>query len=98
MSARAHFQEIFLPVQDMKFWTNPPLPRLKTEYWLQKKQMQTLLFCAVRMMLMSKWHHVVLDQLKNQAIIVIAGYPVDSIEALRKAGIEHFIHMQEQPS
>ena len=34
----------------------------------------------------------VLDQLKNQAVIVVAGYPAESLDNLRKAGIEHFIH------
>ena len=36
--------------------------------------------------------HPVLDQLKNQAVIVVAGYPAESLDNLRKAGIEHFIH------
>ncbi len=34
----------------------------------------------------------ILDQLKNQSVIVVAGYPSESMEKLRKAGIEHFIH------
>lgn len=33
-------------------------------------------------------------QLKDQAIVVIAGYPKDSIEELKAAGIEYFIHMR----
>lgn len=36
----------------------------------------------------------VLKELKDQSLIVIAGYPADSIEELRKAGINHFIHMK----
>jgi len=34
----------------------------------------------------------VLDALAGISIVVIAGYPADSIEELQKAGIEHFIH------
>ena len=30
--------------------------------------------------------------LKGKSIVVVAGYPADSIDSLRKAGIEHFIH------
>ncbi len=36
----------------------------------------------------------VLKALKEQAIIVVAGYPADAIEELQKAGIEHFIHVK----
>jgi methylmalonyl-CoA mutase len=36
----------------------------------------------------------VAEKLKGKAIIVIAGYPEESIEQLKKAGIEHFIHIQ----
>ena len=32
--------------------------------------------------------------LKDQATIVVAGYPADGIETLQKAGIEHFIHIR----
>lgn len=34
----------------------------------------------------------ILESLRGISIIVIAGYPVDSVEALRSAGIGHFIH------
>lgn len=34
------------------------------------------------------------DQLKDTSIIVIAGYPKDSIEMLRNKGIQHFIHIK----
>jgi len=33
-----------------------------------------------------------LEKLRNKVLIVVAGYPTDSLETLRKAGIEHFIH------
>ena len=32
--------------------------------------------------------------LNGKSIVVVAGYPADSIESLRRAGIEHFIHMK----
>jgi len=32
------------------------------------------------------------QQLKDRAIVVLAGYPKDSIETLKEAGIKHFIH------
>ncbi len=32
------------------------------------------------------------DKLNNKAILVIAGYPKDSVKALQNAGIKHFIH------
>jgi len=34
------------------------------------------------------------DRLKDTSIIVVAGYPKDSIEMLRKKGIQHFIHIK----
>ncbi|MCP4647054.1 MAG: methylmalonyl-CoA mutase small subunit, partial [bacterium] len=34
--------------------------------------------------------------LHEKSIVVVAGYPTDSIETLRKAGIEHFIHMKSK--
>ncbi len=34
------------------------------------------------------------DLLKNKAIMVVAGYPKDSIEGLKKKGIKNFIHMK----
>lgn len=34
------------------------------------------------------------DQLKDTSIIVVAGYPRDSIEMLRQKGVRHFIHMK----
>jgi methylmalonyl-CoA mutase len=37
---------------------------------------------------------VVHEALKDQAIVVIAGFPSDDIEAIQKAGIEHFIHIR----
>jgi methylmalonyl-CoA mutase len=37
---------------------------------------------------------VVQQALKDQATIVVAGYPADGIETLQKAGIEHFIHIR----
>lgn len=36
----------------------------------------------------------VMDALREKAIVVVAGYPKDSIEVLKEAGIEHFIHMR----
>ncbi|MCD4711573.1 MAG: methylmalonyl-CoA mutase subunit beta [Bacteroidales bacterium] len=37
---------------------------------------------------------VVQKALNGKSIVVVAGYPADSIESLRKAGMEHFIHMK----
>lgn len=34
------------------------------------------------------------DQLKDTSIVVVAGYPKDSIEMLRQKGIQHFIHIK----
>jgi len=34
------------------------------------------------------------ELLKDKAIIVLAGYPKDSIDELKKAGIQHFIYMR----
>jgi methylmalonyl-CoA mutase len=34
------------------------------------------------------------DLLKDKAIVVVAGYPKDIMEALQKKGIRHFIHMR----
>ncbi len=36
----------------------------------------------------------VFQELKEVSEIVVAGYPTDALEALRKAGLEHFIHMK----
>ncbi len=36
----------------------------------------------------------VFEALKNESEIVIAGYPKDSIDDLRKAGLKHFIHIK----
>jgi len=36
----------------------------------------------------------VYNALKEQSVIVVAGYPAEAMEQLRKAGIEHFIHMK----
>jgi len=32
--------------------------------------------------------------LKDQSMLVVAGYPADDLESLNKAGIEHFIHVK----
>jgi len=37
---------------------------------------------------------VVQKALKKQSVIVVAGYPADSVDALRNEGIEHFIHIK----
>ena len=34
------------------------------------------------------------EQLKDRSILVIAGYPKDHVEELKKAGFGHFIHMR----
>ena len=44
----------------------------------------------------SKIAPVVQEALKEKTIVVVAGHPADSIEELRKAGIEHFIHMKSK--
>jgi len=36
----------------------------------------------------------IIKQLKDQAVIVIAGYPKDHLDQLRAEGIEHFIHVR----
>lgn len=36
----------------------------------------------------------VYEALKGQSIVVIAGYPANEIENLKKAGLEHFIHVK----
>jgi methylmalonyl-CoA mutase len=36
----------------------------------------------------------IIKQLKDKAIIVVAGYPKDHLEKLRAEGIEHFIHVR----
>jgi methylmalonyl-CoA mutase len=34
------------------------------------------------------------DKLKDNAVVVVAGYPKDILDDLKKAGIKHFIHMR----
>jgi methylmalonyl-CoA mutase len=34
------------------------------------------------------------EKIGDNAIVVIAGYPKDSIEALRQKGLHHFIHIK----
>ncbi|MCK4746400.1 MAG: methylmalonyl-CoA mutase small subunit, partial [Bacteroidales bacterium] len=34
------------------------------------------------------------EALKDRAIVVVAGFPAGAVEALQKAGIEHFIHIR----
>jgi methylmalonyl-CoA mutase len=34
------------------------------------------------------------DKIKDDAIVVVAGYPKDSIEQLKEKGISHFIHIK----
>jgi len=34
------------------------------------------------------------DHLKDKAIVVVAGYPKDSIEMLKEKGLQHFIHIK----
>ena len=34
------------------------------------------------------------NAIKDRSAVVVAGYPSDSVEKLRKAGIEHFIHIK----
>jgi len=34
------------------------------------------------------------DQLKDKAIVVVAGYPKDNIEMLKEKGLQHFIHIK----
>jgi methylmalonyl-CoA mutase len=34
------------------------------------------------------------DQLKEKAMVVVAGYPKDLIDELQKKGLKHFIHMR----
>jgi methylmalonyl-CoA mutase len=34
------------------------------------------------------------EALSASSIVVIAGYPVEAVEDLKKAGIEHFIHRE----
>lgn len=34
------------------------------------------------------------DKIKDDAIVVVAGYPKDSIEKLQEAGIKHFVHIK----
>lgn len=36
----------------------------------------------------------ILKQLKDKAIVVVAGYPKDHLDQLRAEGIEHFIHVR----
>ena len=36
----------------------------------------------------------ILEQVKDKAIVVVAGYPKDAVEELRAKGIEHFIHVR----
>lgn len=36
----------------------------------------------------------VLDKVKDSAIVVVAGYPKDTVEELRAKGLEHFIHVR----
>ena len=34
------------------------------------------------------------EKLKNKSIVVVAGYPKNSIDALKNFGIKHFIHVK----
>lgn len=36
----------------------------------------------------------VLEMVKDKAIVVVAGYPKDTIEELRAKGVEHFVHVR----
>jgi methylmalonyl-CoA mutase len=36
----------------------------------------------------------ILDKTKHKAIVVVAGYPKDSIEELKSKGLKHFIHIK----
>ena len=36
----------------------------------------------------------IIESLEGKAIVVLAGYPKDIVADLKKAGLEHFIHMR----
>lgn len=36
----------------------------------------------------------IVEKLRDKAIVVLAGYPKDSVDTLRETGLEHFIHMR----
>ena len=36
----------------------------------------------------------IFEQLKDETMLVVAGYPKDSIEHLKALGVQHFIHMR----
>ncbi len=94
MTARAAFSGNFFACAGYDIVDRPPFETVDDGIAFSKSQDFDVVVLCSSDDLYGEIAPVVQKALNGKSIVVVAGYPADSIESLRKAGIEHFIHMK----
>ncbi len=94
MTSRATFSGNFFACAGYEILDHPAFSTIESGVQIAKDQNADIVVLCSSDDTYSELAPAVYAALKDRSVIVVAGYPAESMDALRKAGIEHFIHMK----
>jgi methylmalonyl-CoA mutase len=93
MTARANFSGNFLACAGYEILDTPAFRTIEEGIKASRKASPHILVLCSSDDSYITMAPPVLESMKDRAIVAVAGYPRDDLDELRKAGIEHFIHV-----
>jgi methylmalonyl-CoA mutase len=92
--ARAQFAENFFGCAGYEIIDNPGFTTVEEGITAAKKEKPEIVVLCSDDKTYEKSALSVFEKLKNETIVVLAGYPEPLVQELKKAGMEHFIHVR----
>jgi methylmalonyl-CoA mutase len=96
MTARAAFAGNFFACAGYEIVDQSPFPTVEEGVAFAKSQHFDMVVLCSSDDAYGEIAPVVQEELGGKSIVVVAGNPTDSMDELREAGIEHFIHMKSK--
>ncbi len=92
--ARAQFAENFFGCAGYEIIDNPGFTTVEEGIAVAKKEKPEIVVLCSDDKTYEEVALTVFEKLKNEAIVVLAGYPEPLVQELKKVGMEHFIHVR----
>ncbi len=92
--AQAQFAENFFGCAGYEIMDNPGFITVEEGLAAAKKEKSDIVVLCSDDKTYDEVARPVFEELKNETIVVLAGYPEPLVQKLKKAGMEHFIHVR----
>ncbi|MCP4311904.1 MAG: methylmalonyl-CoA mutase small subunit [Bacteroidetes bacterium] len=96
-TARATFSGNFFACAGYEILDQPAFPTVEAGIEAAKKAGPALIVLCSDDATYPSLAPKLIEAMGDSSVIVVAGYPADSLEELQKAGIKHFIHIKTNP-